>query len=387
MRIFIIHNFYQHPGGEDAVFRQEVEELSKKHQVEVYNPQNKKGLKGIRQFLSYPMNISVAREIIAATSRFKPDIIHIHNLHYAIGPWVIRKIGTLGIPIVMTLHNYRLLCPSASLFHRGEIFTQSLKENFPWTAVRKRVLDDSLPKTFLTAFTYWLHRKIGTWDKVSLFIVLSDFAKQNFRKSTFTNGNVDKFRVRPNSIASSQLDLPRQNKFVYIGRLAEEKGILPFLRAIAPLQINMEIYGSGPQQAAVKQLEKEYSHIHYRGFRSSNELTQAIAQADALIVPSICFEGMPMAILEAFAQSTPVLASRIGILEEMVLPLYTGLLFDPFDQRSIQQALQKWLTLDDQEKTQIGTNCKTEYQTNYRLDKNMNKLLAIYEEAIAAVKN
>src|SRR5690606_38191661 len=129
------------------------------------------------QFLSYPFNFSTATKISKAVQAFGPDIIHIHNLHYAIGPWVIRAIDKLKIPIVMTLHNYRLLCQSASLFHKGRIFTKSLQEHFPWTAVRKRVLDNSLLKTFITAFTYWFHRKIGTWDKISRFIVLSDFAK------------------------------------------------------------------------------------------------------------------------------------------------------------------------------------------------------------------
>lgn len=387
MRIFIIHNFYQHPGGEDAVFSQEVEELSKNHQVEVYTAQNKKGIKGLLQFLSYPFNIFTAAKIIRALQRFGPDVVHIHNLHYAIGPWVIRKIAVLGIPVVLTLHNYRLLCPSASLFHNGKIFIQSLQEDFPSTALRKRVLDNSLLKTFITAFTYWMHRKIGTWDHISRFIVLSDFAKQNFRKSTFANGNVEKFRIRPNSIAPVHVNTPRKHKFVYIGRLAEEKGILPLLQAIAPLGLPIDIYGSGPLQAAVEEFDKRFDLIHYKGFKPTNELIEAIAEADALIVPSVCYEGMPMAIIEAYALNTPVLASRIGILAEMVLPLYTGFLFDPFDQSAVQQALREWATLDSTKKGQIGANCYAEFQKHYRLDKNMDKLLAIYEEAIADLKD
>lgn len=387
MRIFIIHNFYQHAGGEDTVFRQEVDELSKVHQVEVYTELNKKGLQGACQFLSYPFNFSTATKISKAVQAFGPDIIHIHNLHYAIGPWVIRAIDKLKIPIVMTLHNYRLLCPSASLFHKGRIFTKSLQEHFPWTAVRKRVLDNSLLKTFITAFTYWFHRKISTWDKISRFIVLSDFAKGKFLDSTFTNGNTEQFTVRPNSINAMPLNDTRQNKFVYIGRLAEEKGILPLLNAIAPLQIPIDVYGSGPQQEAVEKFDKQFGHIHYKGFRPANELSRAIAQAGALIVPSICYEGMPMTIVEAYAQGTPVLASRIGILEEMVLPLYTGLLFDPFDYSAVQDTLREWDILDSAKKQEIGINCNAEYQKHYRLDKNMDKLLAIYSDVIASLKN
>lgn len=383
MRIFVIHNFYQDVGGEDEVFRQEVEELSRSHQVKVYTPKNKKGLSGVCQFLSYPFNLSRSKKIVKSIKRFNPDVIHIHNLHYAIGPWVIREIHKLGLPVVMTLHNYRLLCPSASLFHNDAVFTQSLRENFPWTAVKKRVLDDSYLKTFITAFTYWFHRKIGTWSMVSQYIVLSEFAKKLFSNSTFPKENFDQFTVRPNSIDATPIESEHNDRFIYIGRLSEEKGILQLLSAIAPLEIQIEIYGKGPLVSEVEKFSKKYKHIEYKGFVPSKSLSSVIAQSGALIVPSICYEGMPMTIIEGYAQGTPVLASRIGILEEMVVPLYTGLLFDPFQPGSIQHTIQEWMELTLEQKTQIRKNCNAEYHQHYRLDNNLHKLLAIYEKVIA----
>lgn len=381
MRIFVVHNFYQHAGGEDAVFFKEVEALSATHEVKTFLCKNQKGIKGICQFLSYPFNGFISKQIRQAISDFQPDIVHIHNLHYSIGPLVIRSIHRLGIPIVMTLHNFRLLCPSASLFCRGQIFTASVYENFPWTAVRKRVLDNSLAKTFLTAFTYWLHRKLGTWDYVSTFIVLSDFAKSLFIESTFPVSE-DKFTVRPNSINVTPTQPTSGKGFVYIGRLSEEKGIIPLLQAFSSLPFSLSIYGSGPQQDLVEDFARQYEHIHYAGYQPQKVLTQAINRADALLVPSVCYEGMPMTIIEAYAQGTPVLASNIGILNKMVLPLYTGMHFNPHDQADIGRVIQEWANLDEDRKQHIRENCIAEYQKHYTSQKNMDKLMVIYREAI-----
>jgi len=380
MRILVIHNFYQHAGGEDAVFRQEVEELEKEHDVKTLTFQNKKGWRGALQYLAYPWNIRAMWKIKKSIKSFAPDIVHIHNLHYASGPWLIRNIYRLGIPVVMTLHNFRLLCPSASLFHYGQLFTKSLRQNFPWTAVRMRVLDHSFTKTFLTAFTYWLHRKLGTWNKVAKFIVLSDFAKSLFTESTFPVED-DKFIVRPNSVDATPKITTDGDGFVYIGRLSEEKGIVPLLRAFKHLPFPLTIYGSGPQQDIIERFADKFKHIRYFGHQPSEVLRTAINHADALIVPSVCYEGMPLTIIEAYAQGTPVLASNIGILNKMVLPLYTGMHFNPYDKEDIRRIVAEWINLNETTKQQIRENCIIEYKKHYTVQKNIDKLISIYREA------
>lgn len=385
MRVFIIHNFYQHAGGEDVVFRQEVAELSKHHDVHIFTRENKRGLKGMMQFLTYPFNFFVSRKIAAAAREFKPDVVHIHNLHYAIGPWFIRPLAKMGIPIVQTLHNFRLLCPSASLFFRGSIFAASLDEDFPWTAVRLGALDGSILKTFLTGFTYWVHRKLGTWDRISRFIVLSTFAKSMFQKSSFPAPS-GKFAVRPNALDAYPRQEKRTDRFLYIGRLSEEKGIAPLLAAFADLPFTIEVYGTGPLQDFVEAMSKQNGRIHYHGFQPPEVLSLAISKASALIVPSICYEGMPMTVIEAFAQGTPVLASNIGILAEMVVPLHTGMHFDPFDQSHIRATVTAWADLGSEAKKGIAENCIAAYKRHYTLEKNMDRLVAIYEEAIHTKK-
>lgn len=378
MRIFIIHNFYQHAGGEDSVFKQEVDELSQEHQVATFTCQNQKGIAGIAQFLSYPFNIRMARQVMHRIASFKPDVVHIHNLHYALGPWLIRKLAAQKIPVVMTLHNYRLLCPSATLFFRGQLFTSSLQADFPWQAVRKRVLDNSLLKTAITGFTYWWHRKLGTWHKVDQFIVLSDFAKQIFEESSFPVA-ADYFTVRPNAVDVLAGKANRTQDFLYIGRLSEEKGILPLLLAVAETDFRIKVFGTGPQQEQVEALAGKHSNIQYMGFHNAERLAQELATATALVVPSLCYEGMPMSILEAFGNETAVLASNIGILAEMIVPLRTGLSFDPYNKEEIKAALLQWSLMDTPSKVQIGKNCRAEYENKYTVKQNMLKLLAIYQ--------
>jgi len=379
MRIFIIHNFYQHAGGEDAVFQQEVHALSEEHQVETFTCQNKKGFKGIQQYLSYPFNIREAKKIAQRVAVFKPDVVHIHNLHYGLGPWLIRQIYKLGVPVVMTLHNYRLLCPSATLFFAGQLFRASLQENFPWTAVKNKVLDHSFLKTFLTGFTYWWHRRLGTWNQVARYIVLSDFAKNNFVQSTFPVP-AERFTVRPNAVDVERSQQERTHTFIYIGRLSEEKGIIPLLQAIADTSFTLKVFGTGPQQALVEELQAQYTNIEYMGFHSQERLRKELETATALIVPSVCYEGMPMSILEAFAKGTPVVASNIGILQEMVVPLFTGLSFDPYQKESIKRALAEWIALSQAQKEEIGNNCRQVYEKNYTVAQNMHRLMAIYQE-------
>src|SRR5690606_10534257 len=170
MRILVIHNFYQHPGGEDVVFEQERALLGATEDVFSLTFTNHKGLRGAWQTLWSPWNIWAGKCVKQAVRRHRPDVIHIHNLHYAVGPVAIRIAKRMGVPVVMTLHNYRLICPSATLFSHGKLFTDSLHTQFPWRAIGWGVHSHSRFKTFWLAWTTWLHKKLGTWKLVDRYI-------------------------------------------------------------------------------------------------------------------------------------------------------------------------------------------------------------------------
>ena len=277
--------------------------------------------------------------------------------------------------------------PSATLFHDGNIYLESLKADFPWDAVKKKVLENSYLKTFWTALTYYIHRKRGTFDLLDKVIVLSDFAKSIFLKSK-VGIPADKFIVKPNFVAQiTPEELINDQSFVYIGRLSEEKGIIPMLHAWKATNHPLKIFGTGPLQQEVEQLAQHSPNIQYMGFQSRETISKHLAGATALVVPSVCYESMPLSVLEAYSLGIPVLASNIVILSEMVVPLYTGLRFDPNHHSDIIKTLTDWLNISpEKKKKEIQENCRQEYLHKYERTLVMEQLEQIYSDTLAKTK-
>ena len=382
LRIFIVHNYYQHQGGEDIVFENEAEKLSENHNVRTFTAKNSSGKKGFIQFLKYPWNQRATRKIIRKIEQFQPDVVHIHNLHYAIGLLLIRRLNQLQIPHVLTLHNYRILCPSATLYHKGELFKKSLKQSFPYSALFRRVHNQSFLKTFWIAFTYFLHKKIRSWHPHTHFIALTDFAKNIFVNSSL-GVPASRFFIKANFVErpephSAEL-IKRGNHFLYVGRLSEEKGILRFINSIKDSPHTLKIIGAGPHEKEITAIAKQYpKKIIYLGYQNREAIFTEMSLCTALIMPSVWYEGMPLTLLEAFASSTPVLGSNLGVLKELISPGHTGLLFDPYNTKSIQKAADKWLSLNYKDK--ISKNCLSEYKKKYSPEVIMNQLINIYQE-------
>lgn len=346
MRILLVHNYYQDPGGEDVVFHQEMTAIAEYAGYEVFplTYQNKKGWKGLWQFLWSPWNIFAAQKLRAAIRRVQPDLVHFHNTQYACGPILIRTAKKAGIPVVLSLHNFRLLCPSATLFYRGHLFTDSIHVDFPWKAVRNRVLDDSLLKTTLTAISYWLHRKIGTWTSVDRFLVLADFSKRLIEKSSLDVPS-EHIVVKPNYVEIPAAPKPpaRQEHYLYVGRLSAEKGILELLNALKNTTVPLRIVGSGPLQKEVEELVKATTHFSYVGALPKEAVYQELMLCKALIVPSVCYEGgTPLTIIEGMMLHTPIIASAIGAIADAVIDGETGYVFQPTDSTSIVHAIDRF---------------------------------------------
>ncbi|HLT88717.1 MAG TPA: glycosyltransferase family 4 protein [Sphingobacterium sp.] len=380
MRILIIHNFYQHPGGEDTVFRQEVEELEKEHAVETLTFQNKKGWRGALQFLAYPWNIRAIRKIKKSIKSFAPDIIHIHNLYYATGPAIIRTIKKQQIPVVMTLHNFRLLCPSATLFFRGTLYVDSIQKSFPWKGIRLGVLDHSPVKTFWTALAHFIHWKLGTWQSVDRFITLTDFSKQLFLSSgkKFTP---EQFIIKPNFIDLSTSGLHTGNYYLFVGRLSSEKGIIPLIESLKGSDKILKIVGDGPLTGHVRNMIKTCNNIELLGQKNNQETMEILSSSKALIVPSVCYEGaVPLTIMEGMATHTPVLASNLGAIPNVIIPNKTGWLFDPYQSESLLSAIRKFENSD--KKDDIVKNAYALYQEEFTKATVMNQLTDLYHKIV-----
>ncbi|UZJ66071.1 glycosyltransferase [Sphingobacterium sp. KU25419] len=190
---------------------------------------------------------------------------------------------------------------------------------------------------------------------------LSGFAKNIFIHSTLPV-DAQKFVIKPNfTFPIEGLISPAEDYFIYMGRLTEEKGILNLLEVFSKTDIRILIIGDGTLRQEVIDAAQKNSNINYLGFKSHDEIIPLVEKAEALIVPSLWFEGMPMTILEAFSVGTPVIGSDIGALSELIIPNKTGLLFNPQDVDNMLITLQQWknyspqenLTLDKQQKHSI----------------------------------
>ncbi|PVH24883.1 glycosyltransferase family 4 protein [Sphingobacterium corticibacter] len=346
MRVLFVHNYYQDLGGEDVVFHQEMKALSEVSGYEVFSLtyQNEKGWKGLWQFGWSAWNIFAAKKLRDAIRRIRPDVIHFHNTQYAAGPILIRTAKKAGIPVVMSLHNFRLLCPSATLFYRGKLFTDSVYATFPWKAIRNRVLDHSFLKTVLTAVSYWMHRKIGTWKMVDRFLVLADFSKDLFVKSSL-DVPAEHIVVKPNFVNIPAPDIlpERQKNYLYVGRVSEEKGILELLNALKNTDYPLRIVGSGPLEEQVKEIVNNTPNFSYVGALPKEAVYTELLQCKALIVPSVCYEGgTPLTIIEGMMLHTPIIASDIGAIADAVKEGETGYLFQPTDAASIVHAIDRF---------------------------------------------
>lgn len=388
MKILLLHTQYQLHGGEDAVVEQELELLKKLHNIEILYFQNKGGWKGALQFLGSLWNIYAARTVRQKIQEFQPDLVHVHNWHFAMGPLVFREINRLNIPIVHTVHNYRLLCPSAILLNRGKLFTDSLQQSFAWSAVRNKVYRSSIVQTFLLAFVVWFHRKIGTWKKINCYICLTPFAVELFQQSNFRVSK-ERFTVKPNFSIAPIVDstIKKESHFLFIGRLSEEKGIDVLLDAFKGLPFLIKIAGEGPLQELVEKTAKQFSNIIYLGNLSSEKVVSQLQKTEALIVPSVCYEGMPMTIIEAFSVGTPVIASNLGAMSSMISNEQNGFHFESANVNDLKKTIAKFDMLSDSIKKEIGSNAFKSYTEKYSPDLQQEYFDAIYNNLLIREQN
>ncbi len=385
MKILFIHCRYGFAGGEDSVVREEIA-LLQSNGIDVSLLEFDNGLNKVANILSLPFNAVAYRRVKRACREYQPDLAHVHNTHFAASPAVLYALKKCGVPIVSTLHNYRLLCPSAILYHNDKIFTDSVSDGFPWKAIRKRVYRNSLILTAWVALSGFIHRRLRTQDISVRYIVLTDFARQLFNQSSL-NIPMEQMRVKSNFVR----DIPGGSyepgsRFLFIGRLTEEKGIRIVLEAFANSSHTVTIAGDGPLRDVVKNYSDAHPNIHFTGLVDKHTVSILLSSSTALIFPSTWYEGMPMTIIEAFAHACPVIASDLGAMRSMIEPGLNGLLFRAGDSSELLKQLDGWQSLSGQDRQAFRSHARATYEREYTAEGNFRQLMTIYEEALPANK-
>jgi len=338
MRILICHNYYQKKGGEGQSVLKEKELLkSKGHRVILFSKNNQE----INNYtfvqkakLPYEMIFSQStyKKVIEIVREEKPDIAHIHNVFPLISPSVYYALEKMNIPLVQTVHNYRLLCPNGLfLNNEGEICEKCKRGNF-FNAVMGKCYRNNYMQTFGMAFILWLHSKLKTFaNKIDVFIAPSNFLKKKLIEGGIPKG---KIVVKPHFIKCEKIKPSYEfdSYAVYMGRLSREKGLFTLLRACKGIPgVTLRIMGDGPIRNELENfvIQKEITNVELLGFIGEPKRFEILKKAIFMIFPSECYENFPYAIIESFACGTPVIASRIGAITELVEEGKNGLLFEP----------------------------------------------------------
>jgi glycosyltransferase involved in cell wall biosynthesis len=387
MKILVIHNKYKKPGGEDVVVQHEYELLRRTGQVvdrmffdnSSIRSSYDQLLTGVLAFYN-PISARKVKEKIRSC---QPDIIHVHNFSPLVSPSVFFVASEWRIPVVLTLHNFRLLCPSGTLFHNNAIYERSIHSLFPWEAVRKGVYRNSSFQTAVLAGVTAAHNIVGTWrNKVQRYIALTAFAKDKFVNSRLRIP-AEKLVVKPNFVENCGTgEKTRQDFFLYVGRLSEEKGLRTLLNSAINSRFNLVIIGDGPLRTLVEQETSTNHRLRYLGFQDTETVASYLKASRALIFPSVWYEGFPMVILEALSTGTLVIASRLGAMKEIVQDHVNGLLFEPGNSADLAAKISE-VQEHPRQSMELARAGYATYLESYTPDRNYQQLMEIYHQAIA----
>ncbi len=387
MKVLVIHNRYRSsaPSGEDAVCDAEADLLAR-NGVEVvrYERTNDDIGSSLAAAIETVWSRRARREIAAVLRRERPDVAHVHNIWYRISPAAYAACRDAGVPVVQTLHNFRMFCANALLLRDGCPCEDCIGKA-PWRGVRHGCFRGSRLATLPVAAAEWLHAARGTWQRdVTRFIALSRFARERFIAAGLPRERVS---VKPNFLAAPP---PAKQGTgagaLFVGRLTPEKGLAVLLEAAALVghrDFRLEIVGDGSMRGAVeREAAQSGGRILVSGARKRAYCLEAMRRALFVVVPSVCYENFPLAIIEAFACGTPVLASRLGAMAELVEDGRTGRLFTPGDPADLAAALE-WMTDHPAQCAEMGRAARAVFEERYSASMNFESLMTIYRQVCA----
>jgi glycosyltransferase involved in cell wall biosynthesis len=389
MNVLIIHNAYQKPGGEDVVVAQESKLLEHHgHNVTLYLRSNNE-LEG----LTLGQRLGLIGRIISAKDsklavrgilrELKPDVVHIHNTFAMVSPSVYEACQQEDVPVVQTLHNYRLLCPAATFYRNGKICQDCVTDGL-LRSVQHACYRESRLMTGAIALMLKAQRVRETWNsRIDAYIALSRFAKDRFVQCGFP---ASKIYIKPNFVEPDPGErVYCGNYALFVGRLSPEKGLLTLLKAwqSLPSHVPLLIVGDGPMRPFLEaEVVKAGLHwVRFAGQLNRDEVYERMKKAAFLIVPSVWEEPFGLIVAEAFACGTPVLGASIGSIQEMLDDQVTGLRFAPGDPNALAKKV-AWAWDHPHRLQAMGETARGVYEDRYTGSANYKLLLEIYASAI-----
>ena len=392
MKILLVHNVYQQRGGEDTVVAAETEQLELNgHTVLHYSRHNDELLgQGLWRIVAAGVDAVWAakayRDLESLIAREKFDIVHFHNTLPLISPSAYYVCARAGVPVVQTLHNYRLVCPAATFLRDGKVCEACLGHAVAWRAVVHACYRKSRPASAAVTAMLATHRALQTWQtKVDAYIALSEFARKKFAVGGLPSRRIF---VKPNFVHPDPGPRPKQapGKYaLFVGRLSEEKGLRALLAAWKRLAhpIPLLILGDGPMREEIESTIARFGlpEVKVLGNVPRPEVFVWMRGARFLTCPSHWFEGCPLVILEAFASGVPVIATGHGPIAETIEHGRTGLHVAPGDDKDLAEKVE-WAWSHPEEMEAISRAARREFEAKYTAEQNYSRLTEIYRGLI-----
>jgi glycosyltransferase involved in cell wall biosynthesis len=382
MNILSVHNSYRTPGGEDQVFAQEADLLrAHGHKVLLYHTSNEQvtGKNPLVLLGNTIWNKQTYSELLDLMQRERPHVVHVHNTFPVISPAVYYAANEAGIPVVQTLHNFRMLCPAGTLFRDGHVCEDCVGKRVPWPGAMHGCYRGSRLATAAGAAMIAIHNYKQTWSKtVSAYIALTGFARDKFVEAGFPG---EKILIKPNYLPTDPGTGEGQGNYaLFVGRLAPEKGIDTLLDAWREVgnELPLQIAGDGPLAPEVERAASEIPNVTWLKWLPRTEILQKMKDASVLILPSTWYEGFPMIIPEAFAVGLPVIASNLGSMSTIIDHQRTGLHFEPGNTASLAESV-RWFCAQPNETAKMRAQVRLEYEMKYTAERNYAQMMNIYK--------
>lgn len=386
MRVLLVHNFYQSsaPSGEDAVFRNEQALLERAgHEVIPYVRGNDEitgalssRLSAARDTFWSPRSHAQVSELVRTQ---RPDVAHFHNTFPLVSSSAWRACGALGVPVVQTLHNYRLVCPGAMLVRDGKP-CEACIGTLPWQGVAHGCYRRSRAASAMVFGMLALDRARETYESaVDRYLCLTDFARERFIRGGLP---ASRLFVKPNTLPEPPAPGDGSGGYaLFVGRLTREKGVRTLIEAWRHAPLPLKIAGDGALRAELEQQARESgAQVEFLGYRGRDEVYALLQRARMLVIPSECYEGFPVTVLEGLATGTPMVVSRLGALDELLTDRVHGRKFTAGQPDALLAAVRE-LHANEPAMASIRTNNRAEFDARYAPATVLRGLLAHYEAA------
>ena len=404
MRVLLVNKFFYRRGGSETVFFDTAKILEEHgHEVVFFSMNHPENIDSAysRYFVSHVdfdevhgflnalrvtgrvlYSVEAHRKIERLLKNERPDIIHLHNIHHQLSPSILYVLKDYHRPVVMTLHDYKMVCPVYTMLARDGICERCRNRRF-FHCLLQKCAKGSLSRSLVSTAEMYLHRSLLHTDRVvDLFISPSQFLRDKLAEMGF-QGTV---RHLPNSIDVKQYAPSyswSEQTIVYFGRLSAEKGLLTLVDAVGGLPLTCRIIGEGPLRPMLERRARQrgFTNLLFLGYKDREELKEEISGAMFVVAPSEWYENNPVSVIEAFACGKPVVAARIGGLPELVEHEETGLLFPPGDVNGLRECVLQLLA-SPARIGDYGRNARARVEQRFSRTRYADGLLRTYREAI-----